>query len=399
MIRSIPQAYIWKVISILVVFLSIKLNHLYLEPDTFVPLILAFAIASPVSAMFVWGADLTGQKTVADAGEDDLSNLIASFCFGALPAIIFSLIATKGDVKTVCFVLIIAIYRAIARYYTLVNIQANVASNRAQAGLTISEPILWAIISATLIMLPTGNEATNTLSQAFHVGISASAALVILLFIFPYHPRLTIGHFAKEFTKQTFISKSKLSVSGLLNATFVSLPVIGLTQIGFAADAANFAIAQRYANVILIFEQVRSRLFSANYLKALTQTAQTRQALFNGHVRYALSTGTFMLFALIAGVAIFYHFNFLAELKLNALFYAIIFSALTLCEFGIGTILLITGRGVNYIIANLIAGGLIVAALPFIQNVWIAFAIFIISKLLYVLMLHLYFKQDKRQAL
>lgn len=396
MIKLAPPAYIWKIVSLLVVFLSIKLNFIYLEQSLFVSLMLAFAIAGPVSVLLGWGADLSGQKTVSIARHDNLSNLLASLIFGSVPATIFAYIATSGDLQTCFFVILIGFYRAVSKYFTAVNIQHDISAARAQAGLAISEPILWGMVTFFFLGATHIQAHYDIIASPFAImSLATFFAFVIIIWIFPYCPSLTLNQLKTELALQPLLAKGQLSISNLLNALLVSLPIVALNQIGFTTEAAQFAVAQRYANTILVFEQIRSRLFSVNFLKNLSNTSQARSRLFADHVKHALATGLMMLVCLLIGASLFKSLNLLEELDTLSFIYAVLFAILTLCEFGIGTILLLNKKQKSYILANIIAGSIIIVLIPVMDNVIVAFSIFTAAKLLYVLMLHFQFQKQQ----
>ena len=389
MMSNISQAYIWKVLSVLLIFLAIKLNFLFLPFETFTHLTVSFALASPVSMILLWGADITGQRQMSSYQTDDASQLLVSFLFGSLPAIIAATLFTKAQLQMILLVLSISLFRAICRYLTILNIQYQVESKRAQTALTITEPLLWGATS--IIFIGAELAGYNEVSLAMLGGKIALATFVslgaIIVFL-PYRPSLTFSQIGAQITRHNFFAKGKLSLAGALNSTFVSLPVVMLTNINLTNEAALFAVAQRYANMILLFEQVRSRMFSAKFITVASDNIAEKKALFRSNRRNALLTGIATSAALSGGIGLLAFFALVPELHYPSLVCAMIIAILVLFEFGSGSILLLQKREKDYILANLISCSLIVFASSFVTTLAMSFAIFIVARVIYVMLLH-----------
>ena len=387
--RKIPQAYIWKTASVLLIFLAIKLNFLFLPLEIFTLITVSFALASPVSMILLWGADITGQRNISAHKGDDASQLIASFCFSILPAVIAASLFSKGQLDMIIMTLAISLFRAICRYLTSLNIQYEVDSKRAQTALTMTEPLLWAATSLLFI----GAEFAGYGSQSFvligcKIVIAVILSLAAIIAFLPYRPPLSWQNIGAHISWQSFISKGKLSLAGALNSTFVNLPVVLLTNINFTNEAAFFAVAQRYANMILLFEQVRSRMFSAKFITVAADNITAKTTLFRAHRKNALLTGVATTAALCGAFTILSHLALVPELHYPSLFCAICIALLTLLEFGSGSILLLQNKERAYIVANLISCSVIVASATFITTLTMSFAIFIAARAIYVSLLH-----------
>ena len=387
--RNIPPAYIWKTASVLLIFLAIKLNFLFLPLEVFTLITVSFALASPVSMILLWGADITGQRHISAHKSDDASQLVASLCFGFVPAVIAAGLFSKAQLDMIIMTLAIALFRAISRYVTQLNIQFEVESKRAQTALTMTEPLLWAATSLLFIGVEFAGYGSQSFvligSKIFFAVILSLAAIIAFL---PYRPPLSWHKIASHISWQSFLSKGKLSLAGTLNSTFVSLPVVMLTNINLTNEAAFFAVAQRYANMILLFEQVRSRMFSAKFITVGADNITAKTTLFRAHRKNALLTGIATTAALLGAITLLSLLALVPELHYPSLFCAICIALLTLLEFGSGSILLLQNNERAYIAANLISCSVIAASATFITSLTMSFAIFIAARVIYVSLLH-----------
>ena len=285
--------------------------------------------------------------------------------------------------------LAISLFRAICRFLTTLNIQYQVESKRAQTALTISEPILWGTTSLLLIGAEVnGYGGTSLAMTKAKIALAIILSLVAIITFLPYRPPLNWTNIGTHISWQTFIDKGKLSLAGTLNSTSASLPVVSLTNINLTNEAAFFAVAQRYANIILIFEQVRSRMFSSKFITIATDKITAKADLFITYRKNALLTGTATTAALACAIAILSLLSLVPELHYPSLYCAIIIALLTLLEFGSGGILLLQNKECVYITANLISCSVIVAAAPFITTLTMSFAIFLAARVIYVSLLH-----------
>ena len=387
--RNIPQAYIWKIASVLLIFSAIKLNFLFLPLETFTLITISFALASPTSMILLWGADVTGQRHISSRKSDDASQLVASFCFGFVPAVIAASLFSKAQLDMIIMTLAIALFRAVSRYLTQLNIQFEVESKRAQTALTMTEPLLWVATSLFFIGTHISGYDDKSLSViAVKIALAILLSLAAIIAFLPYRPPLSWHKIGAQISWHSFLAKGKLSLAGTLNSTFVSLPVVMLTNINLTNEAAFFAVAQRYANMILLFEQVRSRLFSAKFITLAADNITEKMALFQVHRRNALVTGMATTAALGGGIGLLSVLALVPELHYPSLFCAICIALLTLLEFGSGSILLLQNNERAYITANLISCSLIVASATFITTLTMSFAIFIAARAIYVSLLH-----------
>jgi hypothetical protein len=284
--------------------------------------------------------------------------------------------------------LLVSVCRAAYSYCLAVNIQNTPSSFRTRIGLFFFEPlIVWSLI-ITQLEMASAAAVSNINREYFLTSLALPVTAVYLAVFLPI--RFGRRDISVAVQKTGRVDRIIYVGGKLINSVVYMLPVGIFSAAGMPNSAAYYAVAQRYANLILVFEQARSRIFSARLMAE--RSLRDSRALFIEQKRSVISTGLTMFFIVMSIVLIGIETRILTEIKLSYFFLALLFNTLTLLEFGIGGALQLKNSHIFYFVANslvLNAGGLV---LFLFQDIGISLLVILLCKLLYNLSLYSKFK-------
>lgn len=362
--------------------------HLLLSEANFANLVLSLSFSLPLSLLLLFGEDWVAQKETSKGMPIDFGQLVASLFWGSLFVTISIFLLYRFVQDFVYTLLLVSVCRAAYSYCLAVNIQRTPNSFRTRAGLFFFEPlIVWSLIIAQLEMAST-ESVSNFNIEFWPVSLVLPITAVYIACFLPIRSRRREIIGAVQKTGRA--DRISYVCGRLINSVVYLLPVGIFSAAGMPNSAAYYAVAQRYANIILVFEQARSRIFSARLLAE--HGLRDSRALFIEHKRSVISTGL-ILFSIVAPIVLIgEEIGILTELKVSYFFLALLFSTLTLLEFGMGGALQLKNSHIFYFISNSLVLGASGLVLFLFQDIGISFLAILICKLLYNLSLYSKFK-------
>ena len=344
--------YLVKIISVIITLLIIKLAYRQLSPGSFQILSLTLALSVPIAVIVGFASDWCAQRLAAGGTVSSYHSFLKHTVVGLPPAVLISLVISNGDLILSLAIVLLSVLRSLNSYIFSINLQLHKDSNRAYIGMSMFEPTLWITLTSLMYF---GAEYMSLVVPENMVSI---VAIALVIFI-PYFPLIYItlpsredtGHrvfllFSKEYL---FVVLAKIS-----NTLVTNSPTMLLSSFGFQADAASFSIAQRYANLILVFEQTRSRYFSAQFLRHIGEFKQLITELTVKHRVSAFATWCLMISTVSLFMVCQYYFEIDTEIQYSFFFIALASNTLTVFEFGFGAILMLNNYYKQYLLLNVV---------------------------------------------
>ena len=373
------RRYILKAFSVVTTLIIIKFAFFLLDSPTFEKLTLALSLSALVSFAMGLGGDWEAQREAAKGNETSLQRMIIFHIIGFFPGAVLAWAIGSMDLQLTLLIVILAVPRSINSFLLAANIQRTPTSFRVEFGLTFFEPMLWLCMTAGLSLV---DQTTKELSAIY---TTMSVALLVSYVLFRQYPWVPTWRTHNQ--KQLQLPNRKhwaVVAAKLTNSVAYQAPAIILLYNGAPTEAALFAIAQKYANIILLFEQVRSRTFTAKMLQ-FTDTTSTKfiSATVQSHIRATLLTGAMMTVALAILVSAQARFGVAGEIDNYLLLIAVFLNVCTILEFGFGGYSILRGHISTYLTFNLAFLALSCLAGIFLDSITQTLVILILFRALY----------------
>ena len=373
------RRYILKAVSVATTLIIIKFAFFLLDSPTFEKLTLALALSALASFAIGLGGDWETQREAAKGNETSVQRMIIFHTIGLFPGAVLAWAIGSMDLQLTLLIVILAVPRSINSFLLAANIQRTPTSFRVEFGLTFFEPMLWVCMTAGLALVD------QTAKELSPIYATMSVALLVSCVLFCQYPWVPTWRTHDQ--KQLQLPNRKhwaVVTAKLTNSVAYQAPAIILLYNGATTEAALFAIAQKYANVILLFEQVRSRTFTAKMLQ-FTDTTSTKliSATVQSHMRTTLLTGVVMTLALVVLLSAQARFGIAGEIDSYLLLIAVFLNFCTILEFGFGGYSILRGHIFSYLSLNLGFLALSCLAGIFLENITQTLVILILFRALY----------------